>query len=136
MEQKLPLPPFTAETAKQKVQLSEGTWNSKDPLKVSKNYAVNTEWHIVGTIIKNRAEVKNFLIEKWNNEFNFTLKKELSVFTDHIIAGRFEYEYQNIKNQWYRSSGNEICEYDTKGLIRRRYTSIIDEKIEASERRL
>jgi len=136
MEQKLPLPPFIQETAKQKVQLSEDAWNSKDPLKVSKHYAFNTEWHIVGTIIKNRSEVKNFLIDKWNNEFNFSFKKELSVFTDHIIAGHFEYEYQNNENQWYRASGNEICEYDTNGLIRRRYTSIIDEKIEASERRL
>ncbi|WP_396638539.1 DUF1348 family protein [Maribacter sp. R77961] len=136
MEQKFPLPSFIEETAKQKVQLSEDAWNTKDPLKVSKNYAVNTEWHIVGTIIKTRVEVKNFLIEKWNNEFDFKLKKKLSVFTDHVIAGHFEYEYQNNEGQWYRASGNEICEYDTNGLIRRRYTSIIDEKIEASERRL
>jgi len=136
MEQKLPLPPFTEETAKQKVILSENAWNSKDPLKVAKSYAVNTECRITDAFIKSRAEVKNFLIEKWNNEFYFTLKKELSLFADNMIAGRFEYEYQNKEGQWYRASGNEICEFDTNGLIQKRYASTYDVKISASERKL
>ena len=136
MEQKLPLPPFTEETAKQKVILSEDEWNSKDPLKVAKSYAVNTECRITDAFIKSRTEVKNFLIEKWNNEFYFTLKKELSLFADNIIAGRFEYEYQNKEGQWYRASGSEICEFDTNGLIQKRYASIYDVKITAAERKL
>ena len=136
MEQKLPLPPFTEETAKQKVQLAEDAWNSKDPVKVSKAYTVNTEWRNRDTFINGRDEVQNFLSDKWNNELYYMLKKELWAFTDNRIAVRFEYEYQNKGGQWFRAYGNENWEFDANGLMQKRYASINDLKIAASERKL
>lgn len=136
MEQKLPLPPFTEETAKQKVQLAEDAWNSKDPVKVSKAYSIHTEWRNRDTFINGREEVQNFLTGKWNNELHYKLKKELWAFSGNRIAVRFEYEYQNKEGQWYRAYGNENWEFDANGFMQKRYASINDLKIKESERKL
>lgn len=136
MEQKLPLPPFTEETAKQKVQLAEDAWNSKNPVKVSKAYSIHTEWRNRDTFINGREDVQNFLTGKWNNELHYKLKKELWAFSGNRIAVRFEYEYQNKEGQWYRAYGNENWEFDANGLMQKRYASINDLKIKESERKL
>jgi len=136
MEQTFIIPPFTEESAKLKVKLVEDAWNSKDPLKVAKTFTLNTVWRHRDTFIRGRKEVKNFLSTKWNNELYYQIKNELYAFTDNIMAVRFEYEYQNKDGQWYRAYGNEICEFDTNGLIQKRFASIKDLKIAASDRRL
>jgi len=102
-----PLPPFTLETAIQKVQMAEDAWNSKDPVRVSKAYTLNTEWRNRTTFLNGRAEVVAFLTQKWEKELNYKLKKELWGFTDNRIAVRFEYEFQNKEGQWFRAYGNE-----------------------------
>lgn len=136
MEQKLPLPPFTLETAKQKVQMAEDAWNSKDPERVSMAYTMDTEWRNRNEFINGREEVKLFLEKKWSKEINYKLKKELWVFMENRIAVRFEYEWQNEQGQWFRSYGNENWEFDENGFMQKRYASINDLAIEASERKL
>ena len=136
MEKKYPLPPFTAETAQQKVQMAEDAWNSKDPVKVSKAYSVDTEWRNRDQFINGRQEVQEFLTGKWEDELHYQLKKELWAFQDNRIAVRFEYEYQNREGQWFRAYGNENWEFDENGLMKKRYASINDLAIDASERRL
>lgn len=136
MEKKYPLPPFTEETAKQKVQMAEDAWNSKDPMKVSKAYSVDTEWRNRNQFINGRKEVQDFLTDKWKNEQEYKLKKELWAFTENRIAVRFEYEYKNDKEQWFRAYGNENWEFDENGLMKKRYASINDLEITASERKL
>ena len=121
---KYPLPPFTEETAKQKVQLAEDAWNSKDPIKVSMAYTVDTEWRNRDQFINGRNEVQQFLEHKWTNEQNYKLKKELWSYHGNRIAVRFEYEYQNQEGQWYRAYGNENWEFDENGLMQKRYASI------------
>ena len=106
-KQKLPLPPFTEETAKQKIQSAEDAWNSKDPVKVSKAYSIDTEWRNRIEFINGRAEVQKFLENKWSTELDYKLKKELWGFTDNRIAVRFEYEYRNVNDEWFRAYGNE-----------------------------
>lgn len=123
---KYPLPPFTEETAKQKVQLAEDAWNSKDPIKVSMAYTVDTEWRNRNQFINGRNEVQQFLEHKWTNEQNYKLKKELWSYHGNRIAVRFEYEYQNQEGQWYRAYGNENWEFDENGLMQKRYASIND----------
>jgi nuclear transport factor 2 (NTF2) superfamily protein len=136
MEQKLPLPPFTEETAKQKIQMAEDAWNSKDPEKVSKAYTLNSEWRNRSTFINGREEIVAFLIEKWNKEINYKLKKEYWAHTNNRIAVRFEYEYQNSAGQWFRAYGNENWEFDENGLMAKRYASINDLEIKEQDRRL
>lgn len=136
MEQKLPLPPFNEETAKQKVQLAEDAWNSKDPIKISKAYTVDTQWRNRNLFINGREEVQKFLSNKWENELNYKLKKKLWAFTDNRIAVRFEYEYQNKEGQWFCAYGNENWEFDANGLMQKRYASINDLKIKESDRKL
>ncbi|MGY3793967.1 DUF1348 family protein [Aquimarina sp. 433] len=136
MEKKYPLPPFTEETAKQKVQMAEDAWNSKDPIKVSKAYSEDTEWRNRNQFINGREEVQDFLIDKWKNEQEYKLKKELWAFTENRIAVRFEYEYKNDKEQWFRAYGNENWEFDENGLMKKRYASINDLEISASDRKL
>ncbi len=135
-EQKPPLPPFNEETAKQKVQMAEDAWNSKDPVKVSKAYTIDTEWRNRSEFINGRAEVQQFLEKKWATENGYKLKKELWGFTGNRIAVRFEYEYHNEEGQWFRAYGNENWEFDEHGLMAKRYASINDLAIEESERRL
>ena len=136
MEKKLPLPPFTLETAKQKVQLAEDAWNSQDPHRVSLAYTIDTEWRNRSQFINGREEVVRFLTGKWQAELSYKLKKELWAFTDNRIAVRFEYEYHNKDGQWFRAYGNENWEFDENGLMRKRYASINDLPIREDERRL
>ena len=133
---KYPLPPFTEETAKQKVQLAEDAWNSKDPIKVSMAYTVDTKWRNRSQFINGRNEVQQFLEHKWTNEQNYKLKKELWSYHGNRIAVRFEYEYQNQEGQWYRAYGNENWEFDENGLMQKRYASINDLTIKENERTL
>jgi len=136
MEQKLPLPPFTLETALQKVQLAEDAWNSQDPARVSMAYTTDTEWRNRSEFINGREEVLRFLTAKWKRELNYKLKKELWAYSDNRIAVRFEYEYCDINGNWFRAYGNENWEFDINGLMQRRYASINDLPIMEDERRL
>ncbi|AOM79976.1 DUF1348 family protein [Pedobacter steynii] len=136
MEQKHPLPPFTFETAVQKVQLAEDAWNSQDPEKVSLAYTIDTVWRNRSTFINGRRAVQEFLETKWKKELNYKLKKELWAYTDNRIAVRFEYEWQDQQGQWFRAYGNENWEFNENGLMEKRYASINDLPIDESERRL
>lgn len=135
-EQKHPLPPFTMETAKQKIQMAEAAWNSKDPIKISKAYSVNSEWRNRATFINGRKEIQQFLTEKWEKELDYKLKKEYWAHTDNKIAVRFEYEYRTDNEQWYRAYGNENWEFDENGLMKKRFASINDLLINESNRKL
>jgi len=133
-EQKLPLPPFTMETALQKVQLAEDAWNSQDIVSIAQAYTLDTEWRNRTEFINGRAEVKAFLKRKWEKERHYKLKKELWGFRENRMAVRFEYEYQNQDGQWFRAYGNELWEFDENGLMRKRFASINDLEIEAKDR--
>ena len=136
MEKKYPLPPFDLESAKQKVQMAEDGWNSKNAEKVALAYSEDTEWRNRNQFVKGREGVINFLKDKWKNEQGYKLKKELSAFTDNKIAVRFEYEYNDLNGQWYRAYGNENWEFDENGLMEKRYASINDLCIDERDRRL
>lgn len=136
MEQKLPLPPFNLDTAREKVQLAEDAWNSRDPERVALAYTIDTEWRNRSQFINGRAEVVQFLRGKWQRELDYKLRKELWAFMDNRIAVRFEYEYRNEAGFWFRAYGNENWEFDEHGLMRKRYASINDLEITESERRL
>lgn len=136
MEQRHPLPPFNQETAKQKVQLAENAWNTKDPIKVAQAYTIDSEWRNRSTFINGREEIIQFLTEKWKKEHDYKLKKELWAYTDNRIAVRFEYEYHDDEGNWFRAYGNENWEFDENGLMQKRYASINDVPISKSERRL
>ena len=125
-EKRYPLPPFTYETATQKVQAAENAWNTKDPEKVSLAYTPDTEWRNRSEFLNGRAEVKSFLERKWAKELDYKLKKELWAFADNRIAVRFEYEWHDESGQWYRSYGNENWEFDEDGYMRKRFASIND----------
>lgn len=131
-----PLPPFTLETAKEKVQLAEDAWNSKDPIAVSQAYSEDTEWRNRTDFINGREEVQAFLTRKWNTELHYKLKKELWGFRENRMAVRFEYEHQDKNGQWYRSYGNELWEFDENGLMKKRFASINDMKIDKEDRKL
>ncbi|MGH1385646.1 DUF1348 family protein [Kordia sp.] len=136
IEKKYPLPPFTKETAIQKIQMAEDAWNSKDPIKISKAYSLGTEWRNRNQFINGRTEVQAFLADKWTKELDYTLKKELWSFHENRIAVRFEYEYRNETGQWFRAYGNENWEFDENGLMQKRYASINDLAINESDRKL
>ena len=135
-EKKLPIPPFTEESAKLKIKLAEDAWNSQDPIAVSLAYTVESEWRNRSQFITGRDEIQKFLSDKWQNEHEYKLKKDYWAHTDNRIAVRFEYEYCNKSGQWYRAYGNENWEFDENGLMRKRYASINDLPISANERRL
>ena len=135
MEQRHPLPPFTAETAKQKIQMAEDAWNSKDPERVSKAYTIDSEWRNRNLFLNGRAEIVQFLTEKWQKEIDYRLKKEYWAHTDNRIAVRFEYEYHDASGQWYRAYGNENWEFNAQGFMVRRFASINDLPIKESERK-
>lgn len=135
-ELKLPLPPFNMETAKQKIQMAEDAWNSKDPVRVSKAYTIDSEWRNRNLFINGREEIVKFLTEKWKKELHYKLKKEYWAHTDNRIAVRFEYEYQNAAGQWFRAYGNENWEFDENGYMAKRFASINDLEITEHERRL
>ncbi|SEC51896.1 hypothetical protein SAMN04489761_3212 [Tenacibaculum sp. MAR_2009_124] len=134
MEKKYPLPPFTLETAKQKIQLAEDAWNSQNPEKVSLAYSENSEWRNRDTFVNGRKEIVDFLTNKWQKELHYKLKKEYWAHTEDRIAVRFEYEYQTKEGIWFRSYGNENWEFDENGLMKKRYASINDLEIQESER--
>lgn len=136
MNPRPPLPPFTEETARQKVQMAQDAWNSKDPERVSLAYTEDTEWRNRDLFLNGREQVKQFLIGKWAKELDYRLKKELWAFTGNRIAVRFEYEWHDASGQWYRSYGNENWEFDEQGYMKKRFASINDLKIEEAERRV
>ncbi|MGE8514803.1 MAG: DUF1348 family protein [Chryseobacterium culicis] len=136
MEQKHPLPPFTLETALEKIQLAEDAWNSQDPEKVSKAYTINSEWRNRDTFVNGREDIVAFLQKKWEREFNYKLKKEYWAHTENRIAVRFEYEYQTKDGNWFRAYGNENWEFDENGLMVKRYASINDLAIKEEDRKL
>lgn len=136
MEKKFPLPPFTQETATLKVQNAEDAWNSKDPERVSLAYTIDTEWRNRDQFINGREEVVSFLTDKWKKEQNYRLKKELWAFTDNRIAVRFEYEFNDESGQWFRAYGNENWEFNTDGLMQKRFASINNIPIEEKDRKL
>jgi nuclear transport factor 2 (NTF2) superfamily protein len=135
-EIKYPLPPFTPETALEKVQKAEDAWNSKNPVEVSRAYTINSEWRNRTQFINGREEIIQFLTEKWKKEKNYKLKKELWGFRENRIAVKFEYEFQDENDQWYRAYGNELWEFNEHGLMQKRFASINDLKIEESDRKL
>ena len=136
MEKKHPLPPFTKETALQKVQAAEDAWNGKNSEKIAMAYSEDTEWRNRSQFINGRAEVRAFLDHKWETELEYKLKKELWGFTDNRIAVRFEYEYKNGNGEWFRAYGNENWEFDENGLMKKRFASINDLPIKVSDRKL
>jgi len=136
MEQKLPLPPFTLEKAIEKIQLAEDAWNSQDPERVSKAYTVDSEWRNRDRFINGREEIVRFLTQKWKRETNYKLKKEYWAHTDNRIAVRFEYEYQDLNGNWFRAYGNENWEFDSNGLMQKRFASINDLAIKEEDRKL
>jgi len=133
---RLPLPPFTMETALQKVQFAEDAWNSKDPERVCMAYTIDTEWRNRTEFLNGREEVKQFLYRKWQKELDYKLKKELWGFRENRMAVRFEYEWHDNSGQWYRSYGNELLEFDESGLMKKRYASINDLPIKVTDRKL
>jgi nuclear transport factor 2 (NTF2) superfamily protein len=132
---KPPLPPFTAETAAQKVQAAEDAWNTRDPEKVSQAYTVDSVWRNRDQFVTGRAEIVAFLTQKWERELDYALRKNLWSFHENRIAVRFQYESHDRDGQWWRSYGNELWEFDEHGLMRRREASIDDVAIEEVERR-
>ncbi|BFO66452.1 nuclear transport factor 2 family protein [Chryseobacterium sp. S0630] len=135
MEQKHPLPPFTLETALEKIQLAEDAWNSQNPEKVSKAYTIDSEWRNRDTFVNGREEIVLFLQKKWEKELHYKLKKEYWAHTDNRIAVRFEYEYQTKEGNWFRAYGNENWEFDENGLMAKRYASINDLAIREEDRK-
>ncbi|SDN15146.1 nuclear transport factor 2 family protein [Streptomyces wuyuanensis] len=131
-----PLPPFTEETARRKVQLAEDAWNSRDPEKVSLAYTEDSEWRNRDVFLNGRKEIVDFLADKWRKELGYRLRKELWAYQGNRIAVRFEYEYHDADGQWFRAYGNENWEFDEHGLMRKRYASINDLAIAAGERRI
>lgn len=135
MEQRPPLPPFTLETAKQKVQLAEDAWNSKDPNRVSLAYTVDTEWRNRDQFLNGREAVVQFLTKKWEKELDYKLKKELWSYTENRISVRFEYEWHDQQGNWFRSYGNEQWEFNADGLMQKRFASINDVPINSKDRK-
>lgn len=130
-----PLPPFTHETAIQKVRAAEDGWNSRDPKKVSLAYTVDSRWRNRAEFPVGREQIVEFLTRKWNRELDYRLIKELWAFEGNRIAVRFAYEFHDDSGQWYRSYGNENWEFDDNGLMRLRYASINDLRISEGERK-
>ncbi|HEX6996917.1 MAG TPA: nuclear transport factor 2 family protein [Gammaproteobacteria bacterium] len=135
MEQRPPLPPFTEETARQKVKAAEDAWNSRDPERVALAYTEDSVWRNRDEFIEGRAEIIAFLERKWAKELDYRLRKSLWAFTDNRIAVRFQYEWHDAAGRWYRSYGNELWEFDEHGLMRRREASINDVPIDPADRR-
>jgi uncharacterized protein len=133
--QRPPLPPFTRETAIQKVRLAEDAWNSRDPEKVSLAYTVDSRWRNRSEFLNGRQEIVVFLRRKWTKELDYRLIKELWAFEGNRIAVRFAYEWHDDAGNWFRSYGNENWEFDENGLMHLRFASINDLPIKATERK-
>ncbi len=135
MENKPPVPPFTAASAAEKVRLAEDTWNTRDPDRVVLVYTQDTCWRNRAEFPQGREQVHQFLQRKWAKELDYRLIKELWSFTDQRIAVRFAYEWHDDSNQWFRSYGNENWEFNPQGFMARRFASINDLPIRESERK-
>lgn len=131
-----PRPPFTRQTALAKVQAAEDAWNTRDPERVAGAYTTDTEWRNRENHVTGREEVIRFLTEKWERELDYRLRKNLWAFDEDRIAVRFQYEWHDTHGQWWRSYGNELWEFDSNGLMRRREASINDLAIAESELRV
>ncbi len=148
METRPPLPPFTEETARQKIQMAEDAWNSapspkrlwrvgdKDPERVAKAYTEDSEWRNRAEFIKGRAEIVAFLERKWAKELDYKLRKDYWAHQGNRIAVRFEYEWHDDAGNWFRSYGNENWEFDENGYMRKRFASINDLPIKEGDRRM
>jgi nuclear transport factor 2 (NTF2) superfamily protein len=131
-----PLPPFSAETAAQKVQAAEDAWNTRDPQRVSLAYSEGSIWRNRDTFVRGRGEIVAFLASKWERELDYALRKNLWCFEENRIAVRFQYECRDEDGQWWRSYGNELWEFDEHGLMSRREASINDVPIAEHDRRI
>ncbi|ACK51074.1 protein of unknown function DUF1348 [Methylocella silvestris BL2] len=134
-EQRLPLPPFTAESAVEKIRLAENGWNSRNPERVSLAYSVDSEWRNRAEFVNGRKEIVAFLKRKWERELEYRLVKELWAYTDNRIAVRFAYEFCDDSGFWRRAYGNENWEFNAEGLMTRRFASINDLPIHESQRK-
>jgi nuclear transport factor 2 (NTF2) superfamily protein len=134
-EKRPPLPPFTQESAAQKVRLAENAWNSRDPARVALAYTADSRWRNRAEFINGRAEIVAFLTRKWARELDYRLIKELWAFGDNRIAVRFAYEHHDDSRNWFRAYGNENWEFDADGLMTRRLASINDLPIAEAERK-
>ncbi len=135
-EDRPPYPPFTIETARQKVQAAEDAWNTRDPERVARAYSEDSQWRNREAFVSGRAEIVAFLRGKWEREREYALRKSLWCFDGNRIAVRFQYESCDVDGQWWRSYGNELWEFDERGLMTRREASINDVAIDASQRRI
>jgi hypothetical protein len=135
MNTRPPLPPFTEETARQKVQLAEDAWNSRDPERVALAYTEDSEWRNRSDFVNGRPAIIELLRRKWARELDYRLRKELWAFTGNRIAVRFEYEFHDDAGQWHRAYGNENWEFDANGLMHRRFASINDVLITEADRK-
>ena len=129
-----PFPPFTEETARQKVRMAENAWNGRDPVKVSLAYTPDSRWRNRNEFPVGREQIVAFLTRKWNKEQEYRLIKELWAFAGNRIAVRFAYEWHDDNGQWYRSYGNENWEFSAEGLMQVRHASINDLAIDESDR--
>ena len=135
MSSRPPFPPFTRETATQKVRMAEDAWNTRDPERVALAYTIDTQWRNRAEFPTGREQVMQFLRRKWDRELDYRLIKELWAFTEDRIAVRFAYEWHDDAGNWFRSYGNENWEFDAAGLMRRRFASINDLPIGEANRK-
>jgi nuclear transport factor 2 (NTF2) superfamily protein len=134
-ESKPPFPPFTLETARQKIQMAEDAWNTRNPERVALAYTPDSQWRNRVEFFQGREAIIAFLKRKWAKELDYRLRKELWCFQDNRIAVRFEYEFHDDSGQWFRAHGNENWEFAENGLMQKRYASINDLPISESERK-
>lgn len=134
MASRPPLPPFTRETAVEKVRLAEDGWNTRDPERVATAYTVDSRWRNRAEFLTGRDDIVAFLTRKWRRELDYRLIKELWAHDGHRIAVRFAYEFHDDSGQWYRAYGNENWEFDDDGLMRARHASINDLPIAETDR--
>jgi len=136
MEKRLPLPPFTEETAKQKIKMAENAWNTQNPELVALAYSEDSEWRNRNLFFNGREAIIRFLTAKWQSELDYKLRKEYWAHNGNRIAVRFEYEYRDINGRWFRAYGNENWEFDERGLMTKRFASINDLEIAEEDRYL
>jgi nuclear transport factor 2 (NTF2) superfamily protein len=135
-ESRPPLPPFTEDSARQKVLAAEAAWNTCDPARVAAAYTVDSVWRNRDEFITGRAAIEAFLERKWSRELEYALRKDLWAFGPDRIAVRFQYESRDVHGDWWRSHGNELWEFAPSGLMRRREASINDIRIDEGDRRI
>lgn len=136
MSPRPPFPPFDEQTARQKVQAAEDAWNTRDPEKVALAYTEDSVWRNRDRFVEGRAQIVEFLRQKWERELDYALRKELWGFRNNRIAVRFQYECHDRDGRYWRSYGNELWEFTPEGLMSRREASINDVRIEAADRRI